>query len=93
MFSGLYGRFLTARWHADIPAHTYQATFEPNKEWSTFYAKSPEIHKYWTHVVDKYGCREYMKLKHRVTEVVWDETISKWRLQVNGTHARSGMRY
>jgi cation diffusion facilitator CzcD-associated flavoprotein CzcO len=72
------------RWHTDIPAHTYQASFEPNKEWSTFYAKSPEIHKYWTRVVEKYGCRKYMKLKHRVANAIWDESISKWKLQVSG---------
>ncbi|KAJ5752204.1 hypothetical protein N7520_009121 [Penicillium odoratum] len=73
----------------DIPAHTYQATFEPNKEWSTFYAKSPEIHKYWAHVVDKYGCRQYMKFNNRVLEVVWDEKFSKWRLQVEAIDTES----
>jgi hypothetical protein len=80
----LYGYFLTGSGGTDIPAHTYQASFEPNKEWSTFYAKSPEIHKYWTRVVEKYGCRKYMKLKHRVANAIWDESISKWKLQVSG---------
>ncbi|RJE26343.1 monooxygenase [Aspergillus sclerotialis] len=66
----------------DIPAHTYQATFEPNKEWSTFYASAPEIHKYWKRVVDKYGCMEYVKLKHQVTEAVWHDGKGKWQLKV-----------
>jgi cation diffusion facilitator CzcD-associated flavoprotein CzcO len=66
----------------DIPAHTYQATFEPNKEWSTFYAKAPEIHQYWKHVAEKYGCMEYIKLRQRIFEAVWDEKQSKWDLRV-----------
>ncbi|KAL4794375.1 hypothetical protein BDV19DRAFT_390214 [Aspergillus venezuelensis] len=66
----------------DIPAHTYQATFEPNKEWSTFYAAAPEIHKYWKHVSDKYGCEKYIKFKHQVCGATWDNVRSKWTLQV-----------
>ncbi|KAJ5754168.1 uncharacterized protein N7511_008321 [Penicillium nucicola] len=66
----------------DIPAHTYQATFEPNKEWSTFYARAPEIHQYWKRVVDKYGCMRYIKLKQQISEAEWDEQNSKWKLQI-----------
>ncbi|KAE8146765.1 hypothetical protein BDV25DRAFT_45725 [Aspergillus avenaceus] len=66
----------------DIPAHAYQATFEPNKEWSKFYASAPEIHRYWKRVADKYNCMEYVKLKKRVIEAVWDEQRSKWQLKV-----------
>ncbi|EYE97013.1 flavin-containing monooxygenase [Aspergillus ruber CBS 135680] len=66
----------------DIPAHTYQATFEPNKEWSTFYAAAPEIYQYWKRVANKYGCGEYIKFKQQVIQAVWDETKSKWQLQV-----------
>jgi cation diffusion facilitator CzcD-associated flavoprotein CzcO len=68
---------------ADIPSHTYQASFEPNKEWSAFYAPAPEIHQYWKHVVHKYGCRRYMKLKQRVLGASWDENDAKWRLEVS----------
>ncbi|KAL4945074.1 hypothetical protein BDV06DRAFT_219606 [Aspergillus oleicola] len=66
----------------DIPAHTYQATFEPNKEWSTFYAAAPEIHKYWKGVSDKYGCEKHIKFKHQVCGATWDNVRSKWTLKV-----------
>jgi len=68
---------------ADIPAHTYQASFEPNKEWSAFYAPAPEIHEYWKRVVHKYGCRKYMKLRQKVLGAKWDEYDAKWRLEVS----------
>ncbi|RAL16150.1 flavin-containing monooxygenase [Aspergillus homomorphus CBS 101889] len=66
----------------DIPAHTYQASFEPNKEWSTFYAAAPEIHRYWKRVAEKYGCLEHIKLKQQVIEATWDDASSEWKLQV-----------
>jgi cation diffusion facilitator CzcD-associated flavoprotein CzcO len=68
---------------SDIPAHTYQATFEPNKEWSSFYATSPEIHRYWKRIVEKYGCMKYIKLKQQVEGATWDEENSKWHVQVS----------
>lgn len=69
--------------YSDIPAHTYQATFEPNKEWSSFYATSPEIHRYWKRIVDKYGCMKYIKLRQQVEAATWDENTSKWNVQVS----------
>jgi cation diffusion facilitator CzcD-associated flavoprotein CzcO len=67
---------------ADIPAHTYQATFEPNKDWSTFYAAAPEIHKYWKRVSDKYGCEKHIQFKRQVVGATWDAAACKWKLQV-----------
>jgi len=67
----------------DIPAHTYQATFEPNKEWSQFYASAPEIHKYWKSVAEKYGCVKYIKLKRQISEAAWNEDSSKWEIKVS----------
>lgn len=66
----------------DIPAHTYQASFEPNKEWSQFYASAKEIHRYWKHVAAKYGCMKYIKLSHQVLSASWDDATSQWALQV-----------
>ncbi|CAG8057086.1 unnamed protein product [Penicillium salamii] len=66
----------------DIPAHTYQASFEPNKEWSSFYAKAPEIHAYWKKVAQKYGCMDFIKFRRQVSEAVWDQGTFKWQLKV-----------
>lgn len=66
----------------DIPAHTYQATFEPNHDWSQFYATSQEIHAYWRKVVAKYHCMRHIKLNHQVVKAVWDDRQSKWQVEV-----------
>ena len=31
----------------DVPAHMYTYSFEPNPNWSNFFAKGPEIQKYF----------------------------------------------
>jgi cation diffusion facilitator CzcD-associated flavoprotein CzcO len=66
----------------DIPAHTYQLTFEPNHEWPQFYAKSTDIYKYWKKVAEKYNCMKYIKLEHQVVEARWSAEESKWHLKV-----------
>jgi cation diffusion facilitator CzcD-associated flavoprotein CzcO len=69
----------------DIPAHTYQATFAPNHEWSQFYASAPEIHAYWKKVAHKYSCMKYIKLQQQVISATWDEDTAKWRLKVSSS--------
>ncbi|KIX00123.1 uncharacterized protein Z518_10260 [Rhinocladiella mackenziei CBS 650.93] len=62
----------------DIPAHVYQASFEPNSNWSQFYASEAEILEYWKGIVAKYDLRRYMKLGHKVVEARFNEAESKW---------------
>lgn len=38
-------------------------------------------------MVDKYGCMEYVKLKHQVEEAVWSEEEGKWKLKVGTCHS------
>ncbi|KAH0591296.1 hypothetical protein H2248_001384 [Termitomyces sp. 'cryptogamus'] len=77
-------------WHAnrypglacDIPSHSYQLTFEDNKDWSAFYAPGPEIRAYLNRVVDKYALRPFIKLRHRITSAIYNEDTGKWHLKV-----------
>ncbi|RVX75856.1 hypothetical protein B0A52_00213 [Exophiala mesophila] len=66
----------------DIPAHSYQLTFESSVEWTKFYAGAPEILKYWQKVADKYNVRRFMKFNHKVIEARWNEETSKWHVKV-----------
>jgi cation diffusion facilitator CzcD-associated flavoprotein CzcO len=67
----------------DIPAHTYQATFAPNYEWSQFYASAPEIYAYWKKIAHTYDCMKYVKLQQQVISAIWDEDKAKWFLKVS----------
>ncbi|CAK7219658.1 hypothetical protein SBRCBS47491_003921 [Sporothrix bragantina] len=66
----------------DIPAHVYQASFEPNPNWSKFYASGQEILDYWKGIVAKYGVQQYLKLSHKVIEARFHDTTAKWHVKV-----------
>ncbi|EFX01581.1 flavin-binding monooxygenase [Grosmannia clavigera kw1407] len=66
----------------DIPSHSYQYSFEPNKTWSGFYAPSQEICGYIQRVADKYGVRRFVKLSHKVMSCAWDDSSKKWHVTV-----------
>jgi len=66
----------------DIPAHVYQATFEPRTQWSEEYAQGAEIRDYWQHVARKYDVYKYLKLRHKVVGAHWDGEAGKWTVSV-----------
>ncbi|KAF5700787.1 monooxygenase [Fusarium globosum] len=66
----------------DIPSHSYQYTFAPNKAWSGFYAPAHEICAYIDGVAEKYGAKRFIHLGHRVTSATWNDTAKKWHVAV-----------
>ncbi|KAF2198710.1 FAD/NAD(P)-binding domain-containing protein [Delitschia confertaspora ATCC 74209] len=70
----------------DIPAHVYQSTFSPNTQWSEQFAKGSEIREYWQSRAREYNVYRYVKLGHKVEEVVWDDQESEWKVKVHDTH-------
>jgi cation diffusion facilitator CzcD-associated flavoprotein CzcO len=65
---------------SDISTLSYQLTFEPNREWSSFYSSGGEIGEYWIRVAKKYGLYEHVKFGHRVTRAEWDDGKGKWKI-------------
>lgn len=63
---------------ADVASHVYQLSYESWTDWSQFYADAPEILEYWKRVADKHDIRKHVKLSHKCTQAVWDESRSKW---------------
>ncbi|HKY92108.1 MAG TPA: NAD(P)/FAD-dependent oxidoreductase [Nevskiaceae bacterium] len=54
----------------DVPAHSYDYSFEHNWRWKSTYAEGAEIHAYFKHCSDKYGVTPHVRLNTRVTSVV-----------------------
>lgn len=55
------------------PSHIYTYSFEPNPNWSTFYAYGPEIRQYFENFAAKYDLMPFVKLNHRVLKCEWIE--------------------
>ncbi|OQV01820.1 hypothetical protein CLAIMM_07111 [Cladophialophora immunda] len=65
----------------DIPAHSYQLSYESEVNWSKFYVGAPEILEYWRKVVKKHNIRPLMKFGHECTEARWNEKTCKWHVK------------
>jgi len=65
----------------DIPAHSYQLSFESDVDWSAFYAGGSEILRYWQKVARKYDVRRYMRFSCRCVGARWDEGERKWNVK------------
>ena len=66
----------------DVPAHVYTFSWEPNPDWTTFYAKGPEIWEYIKRTTEKYNLDECIEFGSRVVESIWDESASKWHIKI-----------
>ena len=66
----------------DIPAHIYTFPFEPNPNWSSFYAEGPEILQYIKDTSVKYGLNDMVHLNSEVIESIWDEDAAQWNIKV-----------
>ncbi|KAH6988179.1 putative monooxygenase [Ilyonectria sp. MPI-CAGE-AT-0026] len=66
----------------DIPSHNYQFSWNPNPDWSQFFAGGAEILKYFQDTATRFDLNKYIKLKHKVTGAVWDEDKGKWTVTV-----------
>ena len=48
----------------DIGSHQYCYSFEPTDHWSEYYCQQPELHAYFEDVVEKYGLRSALPVRH-----------------------------
>ena len=52
----------------DVPSHMYTYSFEPNPNWSKFFAGGKEIQQYFEHVVQKYDVLPFIQFNETVTK-------------------------
>jgi cation diffusion facilitator CzcD-associated flavoprotein CzcO len=55
------------------PAHVYTYSFEPNPDWSSFYASAAEIRAYFEKFAEKHNLMPFVKLNSKVLSAIWDE--------------------
>ncbi|KAK5047677.1 hypothetical protein LTR84_006342 [Exophiala bonariae] len=77
----------------DVPAHTYQYSWEPNPRWTKFYAPAPEICAYLNKVVENHDLRKYMHFRHRAINAEWQEKSATWRVRFEVTNESGLLEY
>ncbi|KAL2843694.1 hypothetical protein BJY01DRAFT_235534 [Aspergillus pseudoustus] len=66
--------------NADIDVYVFP--FEPNPNWSSFYAGSHEIWQYMKATAVKWKLEQFVQLDTRVTDTTWSEDAGKWLVKV-----------
>lgn len=73
----------------DVPSHLYSYSFEPNPEWSKWYATGPEILEYIKHCARKYDIYKHIRFNAAVERASWEE--DSWHIRTSddyGVEAR-----
>ncbi len=60
----------------------YTFSFEPNPDWTSFYAKGSDIQSYIKRTATKHGLDKDVKFNSKVVESVWDEQANKWKIKI-----------
>ncbi|KAK3679181.1 hypothetical protein LTR78_000742 [Recurvomyces mirabilis] len=72
----------------DIPSHNYTFTWDPNPDWSHFFAYGPEIQKYFVGFAKRHGSEKYMKLNSKVVECKWNEDKGIWEITIEDQNTK-----
>ena len=67
----------------DIPAPIYTPAWEPNPEWSSYYAGSREIFANLKRVANKWYLTKNVKLNSNIVEARWDDNDGLWHLKID----------
>jgi 4-hydroxyacetophenone monooxygenase len=73
----------------DTPNHFYSYAFEPNHDWSHFFAKRDELWNYFEKVADKYDLRPHIRLGTEVVDARYDEASATWRITARAADGTS----
>jgi 4-hydroxyacetophenone monooxygenase len=68
----------------DTPNHFYSYAFEPNYDWSHFFARRDELWNYFERVADKYDLRKHIRLGTEVIDARYDERDAIWHISAQG---------
>jgi cation diffusion facilitator CzcD-associated flavoprotein CzcO len=69
----------------DIPSHLYGYSWDPNPQWSHYFAYGPEIQQYFEGFVKRHGTEKYIQLNSKLIESVWDANEAIWNITLENT--------
>ena len=64
----------------DIGNHFYCYSFEPNPEWSEYFARQPELRAYFEHCAEKYEVSDQIRFNTEILEARFQDSTCTWEL-------------
>lgn len=68
----------------DVANHFYCYSFEPNNDWTHFFAEQSELRDYFTTVMNKHALVEHVRWYTEVLAAEWNDNEGRWNVSVRG---------
>ncbi|WP_439031495.1 flavin-containing monooxygenase [Gordonia terrae] len=72
----------------DTPSYLYALSFDPNPEWSSYFAPQEELARYWRTLAERHGVLDHTRFSTVVDQAEFDPTTNTWALDLRSV--RSG---
>ncbi len=69
----------------DVGNHFYCYSFAPNDDWTEFFARQPELQRYFEDCAREFGVVEHIRCSTEVERAVWDEGSATWTVSMRAT--------
>ncbi len=66
----------------DVGNHFYCYSFEPSDHWTEYFARQPELQRYFASVMDKYDIGRHVRWETEALGAAWDEETATWSVRV-----------
>jgi len=68
----------------DVGNHFYCYSFEPNHDWGEFFARQPELPRYFRGVMDRHDVTPHVRWRTEVRSAQWDDDSATWTVRTVG---------
>ncbi len=65
----------------DVGNHFYCYSFEPSDHWTEYFARQPELQRYFESVMDKHGIGDHVRWETEVLGATWDDGSATWSVR------------
>lgn len=72
----------------DVANHFYCYSFEPNNDWTHFFAEQYELQDYFTKVIDKHGLGEHVRWRTEVVAAEWNDDDGTWSVSLRSADGK-----
>jgi 4-hydroxyacetophenone monooxygenase len=73
----------------DVANHFYCYSFEPNNDWTHFFAGQDELQDYFARVMDKHELAEQVRWQTEVVAAEWDDNDGMWGVTLRSADGRT----
>ncbi|OSC39743.1 flavin-containing monooxygenase [Mycobacterium decipiens] len=77
----------------DVANHFYCYSFEPNNDWTHFFAEQSELQDYFTQVLNKHALTERVRWNTEVVSLEWSDDEGVWSISLRSADGQTSTVY